>query len=768
MDTSKRLAGAVARKSLLPDNVLQIEAVHQPLLRSRQEASLFALLEILWRRKLVVIAVVLLGTTATTYFMQSSRPIYRASALVQLDPRQKQLADFNAVVSNLTPEAAVVRSEVTTISSTAIAERVVDQLSLMDDPEFNPHLNAESSASAATGHILASWIDFLPVEMGDIRAFLRRTFHFGESANDPEQLRTLVIDHLLSRISAKNDDRSYSIVIEGSSYDPAKAARIANAFGYAYLEYRTGLNRDLTERVSQWLGARVAEAREAVRASEKDIHDFRENNGLLKVSPSGRSLIQQQTDSLNLELSQTQAQRAVAEARVQQVRGIADTNSVAATPEVLASPLIQKLQEAEAVQQRLLAERQQVYGDKHHEVINLRRGISDLQSRIRTEVNKVLKGLEAEVEVARLREGMLQTRLDDLQHQQARIERVGMKLQDLEREAEARRSLFRSLAERYEQTMALKNTVPFDAMVSAPALVPNQPAFPRIKVSLGVGLIGSTIGAIGLALLLEKRNSGLRTPSEVEGTTGVRCFGMVPSLRGGGRGRRLFGSGTSRAKADAAFRESIQSVRTTACLALRGTGSPQVILVTSSVPKEGKSVLAASLSRSFAKMGSKTLLIDCDLRRPSIATLLGFKPSGSVADVLNGDSDVESLLHHELPNLDVIGNRTRNANAHDCINSISMHELIQWARNNYDVVIIDSAPVMLFSDALSLSFLADSVLYVVRWQHTPRETVTAGLGKLQTLGNFAGGVVLSRVDAARHQKYGHKDEAYYYALHTRA
>ncbi len=774
------LPGHEAHASVLPDSLLQSGGGESSDVRGRQEATVFATLAVLWRRKLLLLTIILLGTATITYVMQSLKPMYRATAMVQLDSRRVELAEFKSVVSNLTPEAPAVRSEVSIVGSRALAERVVEKLGLLNDAEFNPTLKAPDGADDHwLKRVTKAGVGALPPEGNDVlRRIVQETTALfraddGPVARDPNQARLLTIDTLLRRIEARNDDRSFTIIIEASSVDPAKAAAIANAFGQAYLDYRTEMNRDLTERVNQWLGGRLVEAREAVRGAEEAIRSFRKENSLLELPPDGRNMVQQQMNELATQLTAAQAQKAAAEARVRQARDQTAANNAAAIPEVLASPLIQKLREAEAMLERRLAELQQVYGDKHQEIVNLRRGIGELKARIRDEVGKIQKGLDADLEVARIREATLLKSIADLQDQQKGIEATGIQLRDLERAADAHRTLYRSLAERYEQTMALKNTGALDAHLSAPALPPIRPAFPQLRMSLGVGLVGSTALAVALVLLLERLSSGLRTPTQVERATGVPCLGMVPALP---RNEAVWNlplypenrPDSRRAREIGAFREAIQTVRTMACMPRKRGTPPKVLLVTSSIPKEGKSMLAANLARSLAGLGLNTLLIDADFRRPSIATLLGYRPQGSVADLLDGRVGIDDLIHQETTNLGVLGNAVGTSDAHDRISSQAMSDLIQWARHNYDVVVIDSAPVMLFSDALALSFLADSVIYVVRWQHTPLDTVTAGLNKLRSVDSAVGGVVLSRVVASKHVKYGHKDDAYYYALHAPA
>ncbi|MDQ2101719.1 GumC family protein [Azospirillum isscasi] len=778
------LPGHEARASVLPDSLLQsgagAGAGDSSDVRSRQEATVFATLSVLWRRKVLLLAIILLGTATITYVMQSLKPMYRATAMVQLDSRRVELAEFKSVVSNLTPEAPAVRSEVSIVGSRALAERVVEKLNLLNDPEFNPTIKAPDGADEHwLKRVTKAGIGALPPEGNDVlrRIVQQATALFRaeepppthDAARDADQARLLTIDTLLRRIEARNDDRSYTIIIEASSVDPVKAAAIANAFGQAYLDYRTEMNRDLTERVNQWLGGRLIEAREAVRGAEEAIRSFRKENGLLELPPDGRNMVQQQMNELSTQLTAAQAQKAAAEARVRQARGQSATNDAAAIPEVLASPLIQKLREAEAMLERRLAELQQVYGDKHQDIVNLRRGIGELKTRIRDEMGKIQKGLDADLEVARIREASLLKSIAELQEQQKGIEATGIQLRDLERAADAHRTLFRSLAERYEQTLALKNTGALDAHLSAPALPPIRPAFPQLRMSLGVGMVGSTALAVALVLLLERLSSGLRTPAQVERATGVPCLGMVPSLPRNEPVLSLTPNPDSRrAREVGAFREAIQTVRTMACMPRKRGTPPKVLLVTSSIPKEGKSVLAANLARSLAGLGLNTLLIDADFRRPSIAKLLGYQPQGSVADLLDGRVGIDELIHQETANFSVLGNTTGTADAHDRISSQAMSDLIVWARHNFDVVVIDSAPVMLFSDALALSFLADSVIYVVRWQHTPLDTVMAGFNKLKSVDTAVGGVVLSRVVASKHVKYGHKDDAYYYALHAPA
>jgi capsular exopolysaccharide synthesis family protein len=287
-------------------------------------------------------------------------------------------------------------------------------------------------------------------------------------------------------------------------------------------------------------------------------------------------------------------------------------------------------------------------------------------------------------------------------------------------------------------------------------MTPSSPDVPKILI---LALLGSLSLALGFVKLLDRLDNVFRTANDVEERTGLPCVGMIPNLKRARvrrRDRRI----------RSIFAEGVRTVRTSL---LSSPGLPtKVLVVTSSIPAEGKSVMAAALARALAEAGRRTLLIDCDLRCPSVAELTSYSDGPQLADLLLGKISIEASIDCKVnAGVEVIGSKNPVPNAQDLLAGREMERLIKRARAKYDFVVLDTPPIMVVSDAALVSTLADGVLYVVRWGHTPRNTVLNGLKRLRAGSCRIAGVVLSRVDLKHHNKFRFYDQGHYLSLYDK-
>jgi capsular exopolysaccharide synthesis family protein len=286
---------------------------------------------------------------------------------------------------------------------------------------------------------------------------------------------------------------------------------------------------------------------------------------------------------------------------------------------------------------------------------------------------------------------------------------------------------------------------------AAPPAVRSGPSYVLIFIA-ALGLSGGI--TVALVLLLERLDNGFRTGRQVEEALGVACLGMIPEFATARRG----------AVSRVAFAEAVRTVR--AAVRLRdGASPPKAILVTSSLPREGKSVFALALARALAVAGQRTLLIDADMRRPSLARTLVLDDGPTLGDVLRGDVATWAAPRPSGdPGLDVIP-AARAPDPQELLGSPAMKTLMVEMTGRYDALVIDAPPALLVADALVLSPLADAIIFAARWAETPRDTVAQGLEALRSATGKVVGIVLSRVDLKRHARYPYHDEGYYRAVY---
>ncbi len=701
------------------------------------EVDLREALAVLWRRRGTVAGVTVLITLLAAVIVFQITPLYRAETQIMIEARQNRVVDVEEVLSGLSSERETIESERRVIASRALAEKVIAALELNRDPEFNPALR----------------------ETDRLRALLRT-----EAPKTPEQAleteRARTVDTFLDRLDVTPEGRSRVITIAFASERPGMAARIANTVAELYLLQQREAKFEATRRATEWLYERTADLRETVKASEDAVEAFRREAGL--IEGKGFTLASQQVSELNTQLILARTTRAEAEARLHQVRALlAGEGGIDSAAEVIASPLIQRLKEQEAEVMRRAAELATQYGPKHPRMINVQAELEDIEAKIGAEVQKIVQSLRNEAAVARAREASLNASLGALERNVGRANSDEVRLRALEREASANRRLFETFLSRLKETTAQEDLHLPDARIISRADIPDTPAFPRTKLMLAGAMFSALIAGIAAAFLLERLDPGFRSSDQIERQLGVAGLGLIPLMSGGRSDDRTPQSYVLQRPASA-FAESLRTLHT-ALLLSNVDRPPRSVLVTSSVPQEGKSTVALSLARLMAKSGRKVLLIDADLRRPRIAEVLRIPERPGLVDVLaRSVSWLEAVQHDAAAGLDVLTTGESAVSPPDLFGSAQMRVLMAELAAYYDLVVVDSPPVLAVSEPRILACLVDTTVFVIRWAKTPREVAGLGLKQIRESGGSLAGAVLSMVNVREHARYGYGDSGRYY------
>jgi capsular exopolysaccharide synthesis family protein len=503
----------------------------------------------------------------------------------------------------------------------------------------------------------------------------------------------------------------------------------------------------------------LADLRAKVQSSERAVQLFKESHNL--TESHGTTVTAQQLTELNSQLIVAAGDRAQKEANLREVQSLVKSPSgLGSSSQVLASPLIQRLSEQESELRRKEAELATRYKPAHPAMLNIRAEIADLDRKMTEEVNKIARGLSNDLNVARAREAALQNTLKGLQQSTVQQSKSEVQLRELEREAEANRTLYENLLKRFKQTSTQEDIQQADARLIAYAKPPVTPSFPKKAMFVEMAAFLSLLLGIMLAFVVERLDNGFRTSDQIEKQADLPSLGLVPALK-----PNQIPVDVVVDRPIAAYSEAIRSIRT----ALRFSdvdNPPKIVMVTSSLPAEGKTCFAASLARSVAASGGRAVLIDCDLRHPSVGKLFGVVGEaagpGLLALFTEGADTSKMVRIDEKSGAHFIPSGAGTSNPQDLLGSAQMSKFLNAMRSLYDVIVIDAPPVLAVSDALVLSHLADATLFLVRWERTPRAVAIGALKSLRAQGGRVAGVVLSRVNVRKHAKYGYGDSAYYY------
>jgi capsular exopolysaccharide synthesis family protein len=671
------------------------------------EIDLIALLSVIWRGRLWIVAFAALGIAAAfIYATRIAVPLYPARTTIAFDARQQQvIGDIESIFGGGGMDPVGLNTEVQVLLSRSLIGRLVDAENLVSDPEYNRHL-APPSLMERARLTLTGAVRQMPPE---------------------DRMRDAVIDTVIGRLSITNIRQSLAFNIQIETTDPFKSARIVNTLAQIYIDNQIRQKLDDATRAIGFLSERTSELEAAVEALEQELARRLEgaeviDSDLLQAQNLQLRDLRARAEEAQARLTQEQALRAAMDA-AEDFTALIDV--AAASDDVRFAGILQRFQSgrlSEAAAQDALA----ALGDDLSE--DMRRRQAQLAS-LRRSADELTAQISAQS--------------DEL-----------ISLQQLERELAASRLLYETFLTRLQEASIQQGLESADSIVLSQA-VPRGPSSPRVVVMMGLmALFGAMFGA-AIALVREWRFAGFRTSEDLRLHAGMKALGSLPAMASRGRKAVLQ---SLKEKPTSVFSEAVRNLRTS-ILMVTPDAEPQVILVTSSVPGEGKTTLSLSLARYMGSLeGRRVLLLEADIRRQTLRAYVDADRDGGVKllDVLLGRVALDRVdLHDPDLGVEVLMGSGGEFNAADLFESRRFTDLIGQLRERYDHIIIDSPPVLAVPDARVLSRHADLTVFAVRWGATTRTQVRQGLEMLESIGQTADGAVLTQVDRRKMKGYGY-------------
>jgi len=728
--------------------------------------DLRVMLHVLWRRRLLVLGTALLLSGLVALVLARMTPLYVAESQLVFETQRERTVSFEEVLQSGNFDYTTGQTEAAVLMSRDLAERAIAKLNLARHPVFNPEL-APAKPRLLPPLPWRQWLDdwLPPWAMAALRGQAAEQAAMPSPEQQARAKHERLVDAFLAGIEVDVPERSRVLKVRYTSEDHQLAAQVANTLAELYIQETVRRKFDATARATGWLNEQVGDLRLRMEAAQAALEEHRRRIGYLNVEGQG-SLLAQQLAQLSGDLLRARTARAEAEARDRQVRKLLQTqDGVQAAAAVLQSPIVQRLREQEAKVSRELTELRTQLRDQHPRLLLKENELEDLKISIGREMQKVAQSLSNEHELALIRERSTGREVNELRRAFEEQNNALVRLRSLESEARAAGEVYQAVLLRFKQTdvqeVGLEKP---DARLISSAVPPAEPAYPKKPLILAAALVLALALGVLLAFLLEYLDAGFRSLAHAESLTGVQGLGLLPALSRR-RLRRRAAHEVMVEEPNAPYAESVRGIR--AALMLSGGRPPKTVLVGSAMPGEGKTSLAVSLARAAARSGQRTLLIDFDLRNPSVHENLGVANFKGLADHLSGDADLSAVTEYdERTGLSYVTAGHFDRHPAELLAPAKLQQLCERVKFAYDFVVFDTAPVLAVADTLALARHVDRVVFTVEWGTTQREAVQAALRQLTDAGARIAGVVLSKVNTRRHAAYAYGTYQYYYGAYA--
>jgi capsular exopolysaccharide synthesis family protein len=650
-------------------------------------------LKLIWGGKGWIVVSALLGVGLGFLATYLQTPIYRAQALVQIDPPGQNISalsnPYPATAFNWFDYQNYYNTQYRIITSKALARKAIEKLELEESPPFK--------GAREPALLFVSRVEVVPVP--DTR------------------LATIAVNH----------------------EDPQEAARWANTLAEAYLEQNLEAKIETTRNVYSWLQERLSAAEGDVESSEQILYEYTKEQGLF-VPREGASIGSETLGKLNEEATSAKTKRIELEsilAQVDKVRKSGD--SLDSLPQIASDPLVQRLNMTKADLEVELVQLKNRYKEGHPKVKQVVTQIQQIQDAIDAQSEKIVDGMLADYQQLRRRERELLATIDSQRQETVEESRKAVQLEMLQRDAVSNKSLYEAILQKIKETDIAASLRENNVSVVERASIPSTPVKPQPVKNLVVALVLGLVGGCSFVLLRDYLDNTLKEQEDVEKYLKADCLAVIPKHDAAG---------------DGVVTEAYRTLRSS-LLFNRERDHGNIILLTSSIPQEGKSTTAINLARALAESGEATLVVDFDLRRSSVHSHLRLYREPGLSDYCSREMKLELVMQStKEPNLSAVTSGKLPPNPPALIGSTAVKRFLEECRERFTWILLDAPPIVSVTDPLLLAKVADMVLMVVRYNQVDRKLARRSLIALRRTDARVVGVVLNGIDP--------KSDSYHY------
>ena len=743
------------------------------------EGNLQRYLGALYRRRWLGLAVFALVVVSAIGYLLVATPVYEAYVRVLVQPDNPNVVSFKEVIQGDESKLEYYQTQLEILHSRSLARKTLDALDMWKDPEIvqpSGHLArvihatrgmATRITSALAGMMgkATSTPSSAATESVPASAATAGTTGSAPGTGVTESaVQSRAIDEFLTRLVLNYRADNRILEVGYRSVDPHRAAEVANTIAHNYINDDLEVKFKAAKDASDWLNARITEQRTQLQSSETAAQRYREANGDVAVSAEQNIILQKLSD-LNTATTKAKTERLDAQALYDQLQTVQQNPAALDTlPVILSDPFIQKLKVelADLQAQEVTMSRQ--LGDRHPDLQNLRSNIARVQGQIQAEVRKIAESVGNQYRAALGKEQSLSAALEEQKRQALTLDRRAVQYNELQREATSDREMFESLLQRAKETGIASELKTSNIRIVDPAEVPLRPASPRplptLLFALVLGLPLGCAAAVGREIVDDR----VKSPDEIKDGLGLKFLGFAPAVRGArftARGPLVDG------QVPPLFSEALRTVRANVFLAAASTPGTKVLLVTSTGPNEGKTVVASNLAVALAQSGRRVLLVDADLRLSRAHEVFDVPLDPGFSNVLEAAIPMKSAIRaSSIHGLSIVTAGPTPESPGDLLSVENFRSAIAAVENDFDWIVIDSPPVMAVSDAIAMVPAAVGVVFVVGARMTRRRAAEAALEQLEAADATILGAVLSRADVLEHSPYYNSSYLRYHGYHA--
>lgn len=710
-----------------------------------EELHLRDYLKVIVKRRYSVLTLSLLIIVVASIGIFSSTPVYRATTRILIDKESSNIVNLRDPYYEGYYSEEYYNTQMQLIQSTAVASKVVKNLGLDRSPEA-----PRPAGKAGEGMLSGFWDLFRSKDKGKKEGAKAEDFALALAKKVQGGLRVEPVKN--SRLVNLSYDHS----------DPELAAKFANAYADAYLDQVLEIKMGTTRHAVEWMTKKLDEQKIKMEDSQKTLQEYIKNKDYFTIE-NKEAVTSPKIQSLSSQLMTAETRRRETEVLYNQVKGLSDNpHEAMSMPGIAGDPVIQSLRDEEIKTEKQLMELSKKYGERHPLMVKSKGDLKSVREKMASEIKRVIASRKNEYELAKANETNLRILFERGKGEAQSLTAKSMQFDMLKHEVDMNQQIYEALLKRVKETTLVEEVKSFNIYILDKAEIPKGPMKPNTFKNLLLAIMIGLSGGVGMAFFLEYLDNTFKGPEDMEEKLALPLLGIVPRIK----------------KADAqdgpveslvltnqksAVAESYKALRTSVLLA---SGDPvKSLVVTSSVEGEGKTTTAINLAISFAQLEKKVLLVDADLRKPRVHTILGLDNSIGFSSYLSRQTVHENIRETMMPNLSFLSAGPLPPNPSELLSSKRMKDFLEIVTNSFDIVVFDSAPLITVTDTLILSTQADGTLLVVKSGSTTFDIAKRGLKLLKDASIKVLGGVLNSMDTEKegyrylypyYYQYGHE------------